>query len=87
MILLNRVILDADVQRIYSMRPRAFMRCPPLKRYDYRSSVKNATLSAEAPAFPTGIPGLFITHYTNGVAILGGTGRFAGASGNLDSAA
>jgi hypothetical protein len=38
---------------------------------------------ADATAFPTDIRGLFATSYTNGVAIIGGTGRFAGASGTL----
>jgi hypothetical protein len=39
----------------------------------------------DAPAIPIpGMNGLFFTRYINGVAITGGTGRFAGATGNLD---
>jgi hypothetical protein len=38
---------------------------------------------ADATAFPTGVPGLFGTSYIDGVKIVGGTGQFAGTSGNL----
>jgi hypothetical protein len=39
----------------------------------------------DAPAIPIpGMNGLFFTRYTGGVPITGGTGRFAGATGNLD---
>lgn len=38
---------------------------------------------ADATAFPTGVPGLFGTSYIDGVKIVGGTGQFAEASGNL----
>ena len=40
---------------------------------------------AYATAYPSGIPGLFAATYPNGVTITGGTGRFAGASGNIAS--
>jgi hypothetical protein len=40
---------------------------------------------AYATAYPSGVPGLFAAKYLNGVSITGGTGRFAGASGNIGS--
>jgi hypothetical protein len=40
---------------------------------------------AYATAYPTLIPGLFAAKYINGVNIVGGTGRFAGATGNIAS--
>ena len=41
---------------------------------------------ADAIAYPVpGNPGLFAGVYPNGVEIIGGTGRFAGASGNIAS--
>jgi hypothetical protein len=40
---------------------------------------------AYATAYPSGVPGLFAATYPNGVTITGGTGRFAGASGNIAS--
>jgi hypothetical protein len=40
---------------------------------------------ADATAFPTSIPGLYAVSYTNGVKLVGGTGRFAGASGKIAS--
>ena len=41
------------------------------------------TDSAQATAFPTGIPGLYAVSYTNGITLTGGTGRFTGASGKF----
>ncbi len=40
---------------------------------------------ADATAYPSGVPGLFSAIYPNGVNITGGTGRFAGAHGNIAS--
>ena len=40
---------------------------------------------ADAIAYPSGVPGLFSAIYPNGVNITGGTGRFAGAHGNIAS--
>ena len=40
---------------------------------------------AEAKAYPSVVPGLFSAIYPNGVKITGGTGRFAGAHGNIAS--
>ena len=40
---------------------------------------------AYATAYPTATPGLFAAIYPNGVEITGGTGRFAGAHGNIAS--
>jgi hypothetical protein len=36
-------------------------------------------------AYPSGVPGLLAGIYPNGVNITGGTGRFAGAHGNIAS--
>ena len=41
--------------------------------------------NADATLFPTPISGLFAASYLNGVVIIGGTGRFANATGNLTS--
>jgi hypothetical protein len=41
--------------------------------------------AADATAFPTAVPGLFAASYLNGVVIKGGTGRFAKASGKINS--
>ncbi len=41
---------------------------------------------ADATLFPTPISGLYAASYINGVKIIGGTGRFANATGNLTSA-
>jgi hypothetical protein len=38
---------------------------------------------ADAVLFPTPIPGLYAASYTQGVKIIGGTGRFDHATGNL----
>jgi hypothetical protein len=38
---------------------------------------------ADAVLFPTPIPGLYAASYTQGVKIIGGTGRFNHATGNL----
>jgi hypothetical protein len=38
---------------------------------------------ADATALPTAIPGFVALSYTQGVQIIGGTGRFAGAKGSL----
>jgi hypothetical protein len=38
---------------------------------------------ADAIVYPSGAPGLFAAIYPNGVGIIGGTGRFAGASGKI----
>jgi hypothetical protein len=38
---------------------------------------------ADVTAYPSGVPGLFAAKYLNGVSITGGTGRFAGAKGNI----
>jgi hypothetical protein len=38
---------------------------------------------ADAVLFPTPIPGLYAASYTKGVKIIGGTGRFEHATGNL----
>ena len=40
---------------------------------------------ADATLFPTPISGLFAASYLKGVVIIGGTGRFANATGNLTS--
>ena len=40
---------------------------------------------AYATAYPSVVPGLFAATYPNGVNITGGTGRFAGATGNIAS--
>ncbi len=40
---------------------------------------------ADATLFPTPVPGLFAGSYINGIKIIGGTGRFENASGNLTS--
>ena len=40
---------------------------------------------ADATAYPSGVSGLFSAIYPNGVNITGGTGRFAGAHGNIAS--
>ncbi len=40
---------------------------------------------AEATLFPTSVPGLYAGSYLNGVKIIGGTGRFVNATGNLTS--
>jgi hypothetical protein len=40
---------------------------------------------AYATAYPTSVPGLFAAIYPNGVNIMGGTERFAGATGNIAS--
>ena len=40
---------------------------------------------AYATGYPSGVPGLFAAIYPNGVDITGGTGRFAGAHGNIAS--
>ena len=42
-----------------------------------------AFADADATAFPTPVNGLFAASYPNGVQIIGGTGRFANASGKL----
>jgi len=41
--------------------------------------------NADATLFPTPVSGLFAGSYLNGVKIIGGTGRFEGATGNLTS--
>jgi hypothetical protein len=38
---------------------------------------------ADAIVYPSGASGLFAAIYPNGVDIIGGTGRFAGASGKI----
>ena len=38
---------------------------------------------ADATAFPTSVQGLLAVSYTNGINVTGGTGRFAGATGQL----
>lgn len=38
---------------------------------------------ANAEAFPTGVTGLFAVSYTDGVQVIGGTGRFAHARGTI----
>jgi hypothetical protein len=39
---------------------------------------------ADLSAFPTGVPGVVLAEYlTPGVKLIGGTGRFENASGNL----
>jgi len=38
---------------------------------------------ADVTAFPTPIPGLFAASYIDGIKVLGGTGRFVGATGNI----
>jgi hypothetical protein len=40
---------------------------------------------ADATLFPTSVPGLYAGSYLNGVKIIGGTGRFVNATGNLTS--
>jgi len=40
---------------------------------------------ADATLFPTPVSGLFAASYLKGVVIIGGTGRFANATGNLTS--
>ena len=40
---------------------------------------------ADAIVYPSGVPGLLAGYYPNGVNITGGTGRFAGAHGNIAS--
>jgi hypothetical protein len=40
---------------------------------------------AYATAYPTSVPGFFAAIYPKGVDITGGTGRFAGATGNIAS--
>jgi hypothetical protein len=40
---------------------------------------------ADATLFPTSVPGLYAGSYINGVKIIGGTGRFVNATGNLTS--
>ena len=40
---------------------------------------------AYATAYPTSVSGLFAAKYIDGVNITGGTGRFAGATGNIAS--
>jgi hypothetical protein len=38
---------------------------------------------ADATLFPTPVPGLFAGSYINGIKIIGGTGRFENATGNV----
>jgi hypothetical protein len=38
---------------------------------------------ADVTAFPTPISGLFAASYIDGIKVLGGTGRFVGATGNI----
>ena len=40
---------------------------------------------ADATLFPTPVPGLYAGSYINGIKIIGGTGRFENATGNLTS--
>ena len=40
---------------------------------------------ADATLFPTPVPGLYAGSYVNGIKIIGGTGRFENATGNLTS--
>jgi hypothetical protein len=40
---------------------------------------------AYATAYPTGVPGVVAVTFPNGISITGGTGRFAGATGNIVS--
>ena len=40
---------------------------------------------ADATLFPTPVPGLYAGSYLNGIKIIGGTGRFENATGNLTS--
>src|ERR1039457_1396231 len=40
---------------------------------------------ADATLLPTSVPGLYAGSYINGVKIIGGTGRFVNATGNLTS--
>ena len=59
-----------------------------LHNHHYWVTVQGDTIlfdDADATLFPTPVSGLFAASYLKGVVIIGGTGRFANATGNLTS--